>query len=101
MSSSYRPDTTAVVGNSRVVWVHRCLFLCGVTDMPSGVRKRNAGGGSPLTVVVGDDLNMIVLPDSDATVRGEMSAGNDEMSARDGLRVGSVQIDADGYVGIS
>jgi hypothetical protein len=98
MNSSYRADTAAAVGNSRVIWVHHCLYLCGVTDMPSGVRQRNAGGSFPLAVVVGDDLNMIVLPDSDATVRDGVSARNNEISARDGLRIGGAQIDADGYV---
>jgi hypothetical protein len=46
--------------------------------MTPGIRKRNVGGGSPLAVVIGDDLNMIILPNTDTTLWNGMSArGND------------------------
>ena len=82
--------------NSRVLWIHRCPVLCGVTDMTPSVRKRNVGGGSPVAVVVGDDFDMIILPNTDTTVWNGMSARGNEISVGDGLRVGGAQIDADG-----
>ena len=54
--------------NSRVVWVHRDLVLCSVANETFGVRERNIRWGCPVTLVVGDDLNAIILPDTDATV---------------------------------
>jgi hypothetical protein len=62
----------------------------------SGVRKGNAGGGSPLAVVVGDDLNMTVSPDTDAAVWGGRENG---IPGGVNLRVGGAQIDADGWAG--
>jgi hypothetical protein len=56
------------VKNSRVLWIYRFLVLCSVTDTIFGVRKRNTGWGSPLAVVVRDDLNVVVSPDTDTTV---------------------------------
>jgi hypothetical protein len=91
-------DTT-VVGNSRVLRVYRGLVLCGVTDMTPGVRKRNVGGGSSVAVVVGEDLNVVILPETDTTVWNGMSARGNEISAGDGLRVGGAQIDADSFAG--
>jgi hypothetical protein len=92
-------DTTTAVENSRVVRVHRCLVLCGVTDTTFGTRERNTGGGCPVTVVVGDDLNVIISPDTDTTVWAEMSTRENRISARDDLRVGGAQIDTDGSAG--
>ena len=50
-------------------------------------------------MVVGDDLNMIISPDTDAAVWDEMSTRENEISAGYGLRVGGAQIDADGWAG--
>jgi hypothetical protein len=63
---------TKEASNSRVVRVHRHLVLCGITDETFGVRERNIGGGRPVTLVVGDDLDTIILPDTDATVADAM-----------------------------
>ena len=51
----------------RVVGVHGDLVLCGITDETLSLRERDIGGSRPVTLVVGDDLNTIVLPDTDAT----------------------------------
>jgi len=61
---------TTEMGNSRVVRVHGDLVLCGVTDETFGVGERNIGGSCPVALVVGDDLNTIILPDTDTAVGG-------------------------------
>ena len=52
-----------------VVGVHGDLVLCGVTDETLSVGERNIGGCRAVTLVVGDDLDTIVLPDTDAAGR--------------------------------
>ena len=61
---------TKEAGHSRVVRVHRDLVLCGIADETFGVRERYVGGCCPVTLVVGDNLDTIVLPDTDTTVCG-------------------------------
>ena len=48
-----------------VVGVHRDLVLRGITDQPLGVGEGDIGGCCPVTLVVGNDLNTIVLPYTD------------------------------------
>ena len=79
--------------------VHRDLVHRGITSETFSARKRNVGGGSLLAVVVGDDLNMIILPDANTTVWNGMSARGNDGSTGDGLRVGGAQIDADSFAG--
>ena len=55
-------------GSSRVVWIHGDLVLRGVTDETFGVREGDIRGGRPIALVVGDDLNTIILPDTDTAV---------------------------------
>lgn len=57
--------------------VHRDLVLRGVTDETLYVEKRDIGSGA-VTLVVGDDLDMVVLLDTD-------------------IRVGGSEIDSDGF----
>ena len=61
---------TKKAGNSRVVRVHRDLVLCGIADETFGVRERYIGRRCPVTLVVGDNLDTVVLPDTDTTVCG-------------------------------
>ena len=49
-----------------VVGVHRDLVLRGIADQPLGVGEGDVGWSCAVTLVVGDDLNTIVLPDTDA-----------------------------------
>ena len=49
------------------------LVHCGITDTTFGVRERNIRGGCPVTVVVGDDFDTVVCPDTDTTVWDEMN----------------------------
>ena len=37
------------------------------------IRERNTGGGFPFTMIVGDDLNVIISPEADAPTKGEVS----------------------------
>lgn len=50
--------------------VHGNLVLGGVTDETLGVREGNIRRRRSVTLVVGDDLNTVVLPHSDARVCG-------------------------------
>ena len=50
-------------------------------------------------MVVGDNLNMIVSPNTDTTAWGEVSTLENQTSARYDLRVGGAQIDTDGFAG--
>ena len=49
----------------RVVGVHGDLVLGGITDKTLGVGKGNIGRGGAVALVVGDDLDTVVLPDTD------------------------------------
>jgi hypothetical protein len=53
--------------------IHCDLVLCGITDQPLVVRKGDIRGCGSVTLVVGDDLNAIMLPYTDAT--GSMIEG--------------------------
>ena len=45
-----------------VVWVHRDLVLGGIADQPLVVREGNIRGCCPVTLVVGNDFDTVVLP---------------------------------------
>ena len=49
------------------MWIHRDLVFRGVPNESLGIRKRNIGWGCSVALVVGNDLDPIILPDSDAT----------------------------------
>lgn len=53
-----------------VVGVHGDLVLRGVTDETLVVGERDIGRGRAVTLVVGDNLDSVVLPDTDAGVGG-------------------------------
>ena len=59
-----------------VVGVHGDLVLGGITNQTLGVGEGNEGWGGPVALVVGDDLNAIVLPDTDARVGGAQVDAN-------------------------
>ena len=65
MSIERHDDTD---GSSRVLRVHGDLILRGVTDETFGIREGDIRGGGSVTLVVGDDLNAIILPDTDTAV---------------------------------
>ena len=51
----------------RVVGVHGDLVLRSITDETLSLRKRDIGGGDPVTLVVCNDLDTTVFPDTNAT----------------------------------
>jgi hypothetical protein len=59
--------TKKKIQNVRVGRVHCDLIFCSIPNETLVVGERDVGWGGTVTVVVGDDLNTIVLPDTDAT----------------------------------
>ena len=53
-----------------VVGVHGGLRLGGVADETLGLGEGDVRGGRAVALVVGDDLDAVVLPDTDAGVGG-------------------------------
>lgn len=49
----------------RVVGVHSDLVFCGITDQTLGVGESDIGGCCAVTLVIGNDLNTIILPNTD------------------------------------
>ena len=64
----------------RVGGVHGDLVLGGITDQTLGVGEGDERGCCAVTLVVGDDLNTIVLPDTD-TAKITMSTTSSAHSA--------------------
>jgi hypothetical protein len=48
--------------------VHGDLVLCGVTDETLALGERDIGRCRAVTLVVCDDFDTVVLPDTDATI---------------------------------
>lgn len=53
-----------------VNWVHGDLVLGSITDQTLGVGEGNVGRGGPVTLIISNDLNTVVLPDTNARVGG-------------------------------
>lgn len=45
--------------------VHGDLVLCSIADETLALRERDIGRSGPVTLVIGDDFNTIVLPNTD------------------------------------
>jgi hypothetical protein len=74
-SSTLKPNTSKVKDNEArkltedsVGRVHRHLVLGGVTNETLRIGESNITGGSPVPLVVSDDLHTIMLPHADTTV---------------------------------
>ena len=65
----FTTDETLRIEDS-VVGVHGNLVLRGITNETLGVGERDIRGGRAVTLVVRDDFDTVVLPDTDARVRG-------------------------------
>lgn len=53
-----------------VLRIHRDLILGRIADKPFGIGESHIGGRSSVALVVGNNLNPIVLPNADAAVSG-------------------------------
>ena len=62
-------------GNVRVRGVHCNLIFGGITDQPFGIGEGDVRGSCAITLIVGNDLDTIVLPDTDAAGRYENFGG--------------------------
>ena len=51
----------------RVARIHRNLVLCGIPNEAPALRERDIGRSCPVTLVIGNDLNTIVLPNTNTT----------------------------------
>lgn len=72
-------NDSRVVKNSRVTWIRLYPGFCSIADETSGVRERNIRWGCPVTMIVGDDFNMITFPDTDTPAWDEMSTHENEI----------------------
>ena len=56
--------------DARVLRVHCDLVFSSITDQSLGISEGDVGGSCAVPLVIGDDLNTIVLPDTNATEEG-------------------------------
>ena len=79
-----------------VVGVHRDLVLGRITDQTLGVGEGNVRGRRTVTLVVGDDLNTIILPYTNAPVQRGVSSlfGRIDRRRCGYSRVGGTKINA-------
>jgi hypothetical protein len=58
-----------------VVWVHGDLVLGGISNQTLRVVEGDVGWGGSVTLVVGNDLNSVILPHGDTRVCGSLEIG--------------------------
>ena len=58
--------------------VHRDLVLGRIADQALRVGERNVRRRRPVTLVVGNNFNTVILPNTDTTVEGKMSVKSDQ-----------------------
>ena len=61
-----------------VVGVHGDLVLGSVTNQSLTLAEGDIGGGGTVTLVVGNNFNTVILPDTDTTVEEKMSVKSDQ-----------------------
>ena len=57
--------------------VHSSLVLGGITDETLALGEGDVRGGGTVTLVVGNNFNTVILPDTDTTVEEKMSVKSD------------------------
>lgn len=87
--------------NSRIVRVHSDLVLGRIADETFAIGERNIWGCGAVTLIVGDNFDTIVLPNTDTAVRHKHTnfcqrIFRNEVT-KDDLRVGCAKIDTDGF----
>jgi hypothetical protein len=79
----------------RVVRIHSNLIFGGVADQTFGVAEGNIRGCSTVTLIIGDNLNAIILPYTDTSEQNPS-----EIAPQGNLydsRVGGAKIDTDSF----
>ena len=61
-----------------VVGVHGDLVLGSVTNQSLTLAEGDIGGGGTVTLVVGNNFNTVILPDTDTAAEGKMSVKSDQ-----------------------
>ena len=61
-----------------VVGVHGDLVLGSVTNQSLTLAEGDIGGGGTVTLVVGNNFNTVILPDTDTTAGRKMSVKSDQ-----------------------
>ena len=61
-----------------VVRVHDDLVLGSITNQSLPLTKGDIRGGGTVTLVVGNNFNTVILPDTDITAEGKMSVKSDQ-----------------------
>jgi hypothetical protein len=82
--------------DARVCRVHCDLVFSSITDQALGIGEGDVGGGCAVPLIIGDNLNTIVLPDTDATGERIRKESRRCQSCRYS-RIGGAQIDTDGF----
>ena len=77
--------------------VHGDLILGGIANQALVFREGNIGWSGAVTLIVRDDLNAIVLPDTDATVFGVRIRREGERMKSS--RIGCAEIDTNSFGG--
>ena len=77
-----------------VVGVHGDLVLGSVTNQSLTLAEGDIGGGGTVTLVVGNNFNTVILPDTDTTVEN-VSKERSNRSHTINLRVSGTQINTD------
>ena len=66
-SSTSSCPANGILANSTLV-IRGRLGLSGIPDDVLDLHEGNVGGGGSVTLVIGNDLNVVFLPDTDAAV---------------------------------
>ena len=60
------------------MWVHGDLVLGSITNQSLHLTEGDISGGGTVILVVGNNFNTDILPDTDAAAEGKMSVKSDQ-----------------------
>ena len=76
--------------------VHCDLILGSIANQTFVIGKRDIGRGGTVSLVVGDDLHTIILPDTDATEE-KIRKSIGEIDSKGSSRVSGAEINTDSF----